>query len=122
MFPIGEISTKKGSLISILLTISKRLESLEFGLLNMKIVYELRYIFSCSQSPLAIVSFFLSVVGCIQDIHSPMIIVSKSNYPVCVKHPIIHFLTMDFSIQNGVSFKLSNVITSLQRHRRVQPF
>ena len=33
--------------------------------------------------------------------------------PLNIKH---FFLTLDFSKQNGVSVKLSNVITSLQRH------
>ena len=34
----------------------------------------------------------------------------------------VHFLTLDFSKQNGVSYVLSNVITSSQRHNRIQRF
>ena len=37
-----------------------------------------------------------------------------------LKHENIHFLTMNFSKQNGVGCKLSNIISSSQRHNRAQ--
>ena len=39
-----------------------------------------------------------------------------------LKHKIVHFLTLDFSKQNGVGCKLLNVITSSQHHNHTQRF
>ena len=39
-----------------------------------------------------------------------------------LKHQNTYFLTLDFSKQNGVSVKLSNILTSLQCHRQAQHF
>ena len=39
-----------------------------------------------------------------------------------LKHLIVHFLTLDFSKQNGVGCVLSNVITPSQRHNRTRRF
>ena len=39
-----------------------------------------------------------------------------------LQHLIVHFLTLDFSKQNGVGCVLSNGLTSSQRHNRTQRF